>query len=123
MDDIDELPEQIDEIKHDYLRSQKIMEQINLRRNKKIKKYEAFCVAIKGNDKRCANYARKNCDEGLCHSHRSLATGYIDEPKKYIKNLIEGSEKKCWKPGCGHISQYVIYQGSKTKYCCWMHTN
>jgi len=118
---IDELREQTEQLKKDFLRSQKILDLIEQRRNEKLKKQEAFCVAIKGDNTRCRNYARKACPERLCHSHRALATDYVPH-KKHIKKLTEGSEEKCWREHCGLKSEYVIFQGPSTKYCCWMHT-
>ena len=117
-----ELRKELIKLKQIQLSTENVIEEMDNYRNKCIKKYEKFCVAIKGNDQRCGNYARKECDERLCHSHRSLASDYVKgEPKKFVKKF-EGTEDKCWKEGCRFRCQYIVLAGPRTKYCCWMHT-
>ena len=79
----------------------------------------SFCQVIKGNDKACCNYARKNKE--CCYSHRSLETGYIA-----VKNIkihsIQGTPEKCFYNNCKINPDKVIVSKNYTRYCCWKHT-
>ena len=73
-------------------------------------KVKMYCQVIKGNNKMCSNYARKNME--CCYSHRKLETGYTEEIKKTKVLPIAGI---CCK--CENKSTTVVVGNKKTYYC------
>jgi hypothetical protein len=82
-----------------------------------------FCIAIKGNERKCRNFARKKCPENLCYSHRKLAENVIEEPKKQIIEKFLGNEHACYNINCSIFPFYEICYKNKTKYSCARHLN
>ena len=81
-----------------------------------------FCIAIKGNDRRCRNYAWKKCDEQLCWQHRNLSDKKVEEFKE-IKEVKEIDPDICYTIGCkSKVTTYIISHGSKKQYSCWRHS-
>ena len=80
-----------------------------------------FCTAIKGNERKCRNFARKKCPENFCYSHRKLVENFT-EPEKNIKKIILGDENTCYFTDCNWRSFNKILYKNKTKYSCWKHT-
>ena len=81
-----------------------------------------FCVVIKGNDKACRNYARRNCAENLCHAHRKLSDNWV-EPEHFPKKTCQGTPDKCWHTHCTDTSVHFVMDSKFVKrYSCFKHT-
>ena len=73
-----------------------------------------FCIAIKGNDRRCCNYAWKKCDEQLCWQHRNLS-----EKNKKIEEI---DPDICYIIDCkSRVYTHILLNNIK-KYSCWKHS-
>ena len=79
-----------------------------------------FCIAIKGNERKCRNFSRKKCPENLCYSHRKLSENFT-EPNKNIKKKFLGNENTCYTIDCSIFPFYEICYKNKTKYSCARH--
>ena len=80
-----------------------------------------FCIAIKGNDRRCRNYAWKKCDEQLCWQHQNLSESFKKETEKKIETEVDPDI--CYSIGCKlKVSTHIISGGNIKKYSCWRHS-
>ena len=89
-----------------------------------------FCQVIKGDERKCRNYSRKN--KSCCYSHRKLENqtevSSVDLRAQSLNQ--ESSEPStsdlnpdiCYKTECKiYADSQIISKGNFIKYSCWKH--